>query len=375
MTKLTVNLGERSYSIVIGAGILGDVQWWSEFAGGQSVAIVTNETIAPLFAAKLKGVLEQSARRVLTVILPDGEQHKNWATLTRVFDALLAARCDRKTLIVALGGGVVGDIAGFAAATYQRGVPFIQVPTTLLAQVDSSVGGKTGINHPSGKNMIGAFYQPRAVLIDLETLDSLAPREFSAGLAEIIKHGAACDRAYFDWLDHNLDALIARDPKVLAEAIAESCRIKARIVNADEHELGLRAVLNFGHTFGHAIETGLGYGSWLHGEAVAAGMCLAAQLSMSQGGFPADEAHQLRRLVDRAGLPTVAPDLGVDRWLELMSRDKKATNGTTRFVLLRRLGEAFVASVPEPLVAKLLASAPLASRTPRAATMPGGRSL
>ena len=363
MTTVTVDLGSRSYPIEIGPGLLDDSSCWEPYAQGRTLAVVTNSTVGPLYARRLCKSVAGLAARVVMVELPDGEEYKTSATLNRVYDALLEARCDRQTLIVALGGGVVGDIAGFAAATYQRGVPFIQVPTTLLAQVDSSVGGKTGINHPRGKNMIGAFYQPEAVLIDTATLGTLPDREFSAGLAEVIKHGAACDAGYFAWLENELPAVLARHPATLAEAIAGSCRIKARVVAADEREAGLRAVLNFGHTFGHAIENGLGYGTWLHGEAVAAGMVLAARLSVDMGSLEPREARRIRDALAYAHLPVTAPVFEFARWMDLMELDKKASAGTPRFVLLRGLGAAYIAGASEERLAALLATGEEGART------------
>ena len=283
---------------------------------------------------------------MVEIVLPDGEEHKNWQSLNLVFDALLAAKCDRKTTLVALGGGVIGDLTGYAAASYMRGVPFVQIPTTLLSQVDSSVGGKTGINHPLGKNMIGAFYQPRAVLADTSTLDTLPARELSAGLGEVIKHGAILDAAYFEWIEQHIAKLVARDPEALAHAIARSCEIKAEVVRKDEREGGLRAVLNFGHTFGHAIESGLGYGEWLHGEAVGCGMVMAADLSARLGLIDEATVERVRSLVRAAGLPTVAPDLGEQRWIELMAVDKKNEGGAIRFILLKPLGSPSITTVP-----------------------------
>jgi 3-dehydroquinate synthase len=275
-------------------------------------------------------------------VLPDGEEHKNWQTLNSIFDALLSNRCERKSTIIALGGGVVGDLAGFAAASYQRGVPFIQVPTTLLAQVDSSVGGKTAINHPLGKNMIGAFYQPRMVLADTAILSTLPDRELSAGLAEVIKYGLIMDLPFLGWLEANMDNLNRREPGALAYAVTRSCENKAAVVAADERETGRRALLNLGHTFGHAIEAGLGFGIWLHGEAVAAGTVLAARLSERMGFLTANDVERISRLFVRAGLPIAAPSLGQDRYLELMGHDKKIENGRLRLILLRSLGEAFM---------------------------------
>jgi 3-dehydroquinate synthase len=335
---LNVDLGERSYPIAIGPGLLDDADLVVRYVNGRQVAIVTNTTVAPLYLEKVAAPLRAAGRDVLEIVLQDGEQYKNWESLMQIFDAMLAHKCDRKTTVVALGGGVIGDMAGFAAASYMRGVPFVQIPTTLLAQVDSSVGGKTGLNHPLGKNMIGAFYQPRAVLADTSTLATLPARELAAGLAEVIKHGAILDAAFFDWLEENMDKLVARDPAALAHAIARSCEIKADVVRRDEREGGLRAVLNFGHTFGHAIEAGLGYGNWLHGEAVGCGMVMAADLSQRLGQIDAAAAARVKALVAAAGLPVAAPDLGTARWLELMEVDKKNEGGAIRFILLKPLG-------------------------------------
>ncbi|MGD8476539.1 MAG: 3-dehydroquinate synthase, partial [Burkholderiales bacterium] len=337
---LTVDLDARSYPIVIGTGLLDDSKLIADHLASNRVVVVTNETVAPLFLGRLQASFAKARIDVLAITLPDGERYKTWQTLNSIFDQMLAARCDRTTTIVALGGGVVGDVAGFAAATYQRGIPFIQIPTTLLAQVDSSVGGKTAINHPMGKNMIGAFYQPRLVLADIETLEALPQRELSAGLAEVIKYGAIMHGDFFGWLEENMDRLMARDPGALIHAVEVSCRCKAEIVAADEREGGTRALLNFGHTFGHAIETGLGYGTWLHGEAVAAGMLLAARLSARQREISEDDVKRLERLLERAGLPTSAPALGAKRYLELMGHDKKVHKGKLRLVLLRSIGEA-----------------------------------
>jgi 3-dehydroquinate synthase len=354
--NLDVALGSRSYPIVIGRGVLDDPALLERHVGGGKVAIVTNTTVAPLYLERLAAPLRAHGREVVEIVLPDGEQYKNWESLNRVFDALLANKCDRKTTLVALGGGVIGDMTGFAAATYMRGVPFVQVPTTLLAQVDSSVGGKTGINHPLGKNMIGAFYQPRAVLADTATLDTLPSRELAAGLAEVIKHGAILDAQFFDWIEQNIGKLVARDPQALAHAVARSCEIKADVVRKDERESGLRAVLNFGHTFGHAIEAGMGYGAWLHGEAVGCGMVMAADLSHRLGYIDAAAVERVRALVKAAGLPVVAPDLGADRWIELMEVDKKNEGGAIRFILLKPLGAPCITSVPrETLLATLQA--------------------
>ncbi|RJG14855.1 bifunctional shikimate kinase/3-dehydroquinate synthase AroKB [Massilia cavernae] len=356
-TTLNVNLGERSYPISIGANLLADPELISRHIDGRQVAIVTNTTVAPLYLERVAGPLRAAGREVITIVLPDGEEYKTWSSLMLVFDALLANKCDRKTTLVALGGGVIGDLTGYAAASYMRGVPFIQVPTTLLSQVDSSVGGKTGINHPLGKNMIGAFYQPRAVVADTGTLATLPERELAAGLAEVIKHGAIIDADFFEWIEQNIGKLVARDQAALAHAIARSCEIKADIVRQDEREGGLRAILNFGHTFGHAIEAGLGYGNWLHGEAVGCGMVMAADLSCRLGFIEPAAVERVRALVKAAGLPVVAPDLGTERWLELMEVDKKNEGGDIRFILLKPLGGANIRTVPrELLLATLEAS-------------------
>jgi 3-dehydroquinate synthase len=349
--SLNVELGDRSYPIAIGRGLLDDAALLNRHIGGSGkVAIVTNTTIAPLYLEKVAAPLRAAGRDIVPIILRDGEEYKNWENLNEVFDALLANKCDRKTTLVALGGGVIGDMTGFAAATYMRGVPFVQIPTTLLAQVDSSVGGKTGINHPLGKNMIGAFYQPRAVIADTATLDTLPDRELSAGLAEVIKHGAILDAGFFDWIEANIAKLMARDHAALAHAIARSCEIKSDVVARDEREGGLRAVLNFGHTFGHAIESGLGYGEWLHGEAVGCGMVMAADLSRRLGLIDDAAALRVRTLVQAAGLPVVAPDLGIDRWIELMEVDKKNEGGAIKFILLKPLGSPSITNAPRDLL-------------------------
>lgn len=341
MKTLPLDLGERSYPIYIGSGLLGQTELLKKHVVGSRVAIVTNETVAPLYLSKVRSHL--SMLKPVEVILPDGEQYKTLEILNRIFDALLGARCDRRTTLIALGGGVIGDMAGFAAACYQRGVPFIQVPTTLLSQVDSSVGGKTGVNHPLGKNMIGAFYQPRAVIIDTDTLNTLPDRELSSGLAEVIKYGLIRDPEFFAWLETNLDKLLARDPEALAFAIHRSCRNKAEVVAADERESGVRATLNLGHTFGHAIETGMGYGEWLHGEAIAAGMTMAADLSRRLGWLTTAETTRIEKLMKRARLPVRAPgSLSSARFLELMAVDKKVLDGRLRLVLLKHLGEAVI---------------------------------
>lgn len=350
-----VDLADRSYDILIGTGLLAQAASWQGLPKAATAVVVTNTTVGPLYARQVVHALSAHYGRVLVVELPDGEVYKDWATLNLIFDRLLAEACDRKTVLVALGGGVVGDMVGFAAACYMRGVPFVQVPTTLLSQVDSSVGGKTAINHPLGKNMIGAFYQPVRVICDLDTLDTLPERELSAGLAEVIKYGPIADAAFMDWIEQSLDALRARDKEALAHAVQRSCQIKADVVSRDEREGGLRAILNFGHTFGHAIEAGLGYGEWLHGEGVGCGMVMAADLSHRLGLMPADFVSRVRRLCERAGLPVVGPALGADRYLELMQVDKKAEGGEIRFVVIESLGKARMQGAPEAMVRAVLA--------------------
>ena len=356
---LTIALGERSYPILIGRGLLASgATHVNSLPRAADALIVTNTTVDPLYGDRLRHALAGHFRRVLTVGLPDGEQHKNFTTLNLIFDALLANGCDRKTVLFALGGGVVGDMTGFAAASYMRGVPFVQVPTTLLAQVDSSVGGKTAINHPLGKNMIGAFYQPVAVWCDLDTLASLPAREVSAGLAEIIKYGPIHDMAFFDWIEANVDALRAGDAEALAHAVRRSCEIKALVVAADEREGGLRASLKLGHTFGHAIEAGLGYGAWLHGEGVGCGMVMAALLSQRMGLVDNAFVQRLKASIGRAGLPVRAPVLSATdnagRYLQLMRLDKKAESGDIRFVLIDGPGQAVVRPAPEALVREVI---------------------
>ncbi len=343
MRRLNLALGDRSYPILIGGGLLSRTDLILPFLPTPRVALVSNTVVAPLYLDLLAGGLEKAGVGVTPIILPDGEAHKTWESLNLIYDALLAARCDRGTTVVALGGGVIGDLAGFAAATYQRGVPFVQIPTTLLSQVDSSVGGKTGINHPRGKNMIGAFWQPKLVLADTDTLRTLPGRELSAGMAEVIKYGLMRDPPFLAWLEANMESLLARDGDLLAHAIERSCANKAEVVAADEFETaaaGGRALLNLGHTFGHAIETGMGYGQWLHGEAVAAGTMMAVELSRRLGWLSGAEVDRVRKLMQRAGLPVRGPDLGVARYLELMSHDKKVIAGNMRLVLLKTLGEA-----------------------------------
>ncbi len=355
MHTLEVALGDRAYPIHIGSGLLDQAQLIASRLPQKKAAIVTNDVVGPLYLDRLKAALTACGVETVSIVLPDGEAHKDWTTLNRIFDALLEHRCERTTTLIALGGGVVGDIGGFAAAVFQRGMPFVQVPTTLLAQVDSAVGGKTAINHPAGKNMIGAFYQPLAVVADIATLHTLPDRELSAGLAEVIKYGAIGDLAFFEWLESNIDRLVGRDPAALAYAVEQSCRAKAEVVALDERESGPRALLNFGHTFGHAIETGLGYGVWLHGEAVAAGMVIAARLSQTLGCIGAHDVERLRALLARAKCPVDTPDLGPDRYLALMGHDKKVAGGRIRYILLRRLGEAFLAEAPEDAVRNALA--------------------
>ena len=350
--SLTVELGDRSYPIVIGRGLLGGGFDLGAHLRGDDCLVVTNETVGPLYLDKLLANLE--GRNVSSIALPDGEAHKTLATMQTILDRLVESGANRDTTVVALGGGVVGDIAGFAAACYMRGVAFAQVPTTLLAQVDSSVGGKTGVNHAEGKNLVGAFHQPRVVLIDTDTLSTLPDRELRAGIAEVIKYGAIVDRDFFEWLEGSMDGLLSRDPGALATAIKVSCATKAAVVAEDELEAGKRALLNFGHTFGHAIESTAGYGEWLHGEAVAAGMLMASQLSV----LDADQHARLRNLIDAAGLPTEPPKTGAARMRNAMQGDKKVLAGKVRFILLRKIGEAFVsADVSDDALDDVLASA------------------
>ncbi|HQR05056.1 MAG: 3-dehydroquinate synthase [Proteobacteria bacterium] len=343
MRQLIVSLADRSYPILIASGLLARVDLIVEKLSSRHVAIVSNDTVAPLYLKPLSDKLRDAGVKVTEIILADGEKYKNSATLGQIYDALLEARCDRGTTLIALGGGVVGDLAGYAAATYQRGIPFIQIPTTLLSQVDSSVGGKTGINHPLGKNMIGAFWQPQLVLADTDTISTLPGRELSAGLAEIIKYGLIRDAEFLIWLESNVEQLVARDSAALSYAIECSCTNKAEVVAGDERETskeGGRALLNLGHTFGHAIETGLGYGVWLHGEAVAAGMVMAAELSCRLGWISRDDVSRTAHLLKRAGLPVRGPALGVERYWEMMGHDKKVIAGALRLVLLKHIGEA-----------------------------------
>ncbi|MEO8806008.1 MAG: 3-dehydroquinate synthase [Burkholderiaceae bacterium] len=353
-TSVAIDLEGRGYDIVIGSGLLDRPATFEVLSGGSSALIVSNTTVAPLYAGRLARALQDKYRSVQVLELPDGEGHKNWPTLNFIFDTLLASANDRATTLFALGGGVVGDMTGFAAACYMRGVPYVQVPTTLLAQVDSSVGGKTAINHPLGKNMIGVFNQPLLVVADIDTLATLPERELAAGLAEVIKYGPIADDTFLGWIETNLDALKARDPAALAHAVQRSCEIKAWVVAQDERETGLRAILNFGHTFGHAIEAGLGYGRWLHGEAVGCGMVLAADLSAQLGLIDAAHAARITRLIERAGLPLRAPALGAQRYLELMRVDKKAHAGDIRFVLLEGVGRAGLHRVAHEVLAPLI---------------------
>ncbi|MFZ4536676.1 3-dehydroquinate synthase [Propionivibrio sp.] len=342
METLNVALGERAYPIHVGQGVFDRSALLLPHLRQAKVAVVTNTTVAPLYLQRFATPLRAAGIEVVEIILPDGEQFKNWQTLNTIFDSLLEHRCERSTTLIALGGGVIGDMTGFAAACYQRGAPFIQIPTTLLAQVDSSVGGKTAINHPSGKNMIGAFYQPRLVLADTDLLNTLPDRELRAGLAEVIKYGLIRDLPFLEWLETNLERLLVLEPEALEYAICRSCENKAEVVVADEHENGERALLNLGHTFGHAIETGMGYGEWLHGEAVAAGTMMAAELSCQLGWISAVDVIRIERLFERAGLPVSGPAMGADRYLELMQHDKKVQDGKLRLVLFKQIGQAVV---------------------------------
>nr|WP_269326288.1 3-dehydroquinate synthase [Chromobacterium piscinae] len=337
-------LPDTRYPIHIGHGLLEQVDLLLPHLPLPKAAIVSNATVAPLYLSRLQQALEARSVACSSVVLSDGERHKDWQTLNLIFDALLSSNAERKTTLIALGGGVIGDMTGFAAACYQRGAPFIQIPTTLLAQVDSSVGGKTAINHPQGKNMIGAFYQPKAVIADMDLLATLPDRELSAGLAEVIKYGLLGDAGFLAWLEANMAKLRARDGEALQYAVKRSCEMKAAIVSEDEKENGVRALLNLGHTFGHAIEAGLGYGAWLHGEAVAVGMILAAAASAELGWISRDDVERVRRLIAAAGLPVKAPSMPTEQWLSLMSHDKKVEAGTVRFVLLRSLGQAVIES-------------------------------
>lgn len=345
MQTLKVALGERSYPIYIGAGALEDDQRIGQHIKGNKVVIVSNTTVAPLYMEMLRSTLEKCHISSIPIILPDGEKFKTWETLNLIFDGLLGAHCERNTTLIALGGGVVGDMGGFAAACYQRGMPFIQVPTTLLSLVDSSVGGKTAINHPLGKNMIGAFYQPKMVLADISTLKTLPDRELKAGVAEVIKYGLIRDYEFFEWLEQNIGGLLAGEAGALQYAVHRSCSNKAEVVVADEREQGERALLNLGHTFGHAIETGMGYGEWLHGEAVSAGTMMAAELSKALGWLTDGDIERIEKLFVRAGLPVFGPNIGVDRYVQLMRHDKKVQDGQMRLVLLKRIGSAVTTDI------------------------------
>ena len=356
MITVDVALGARSYPIHIGTGLLDHAPLLASALGEPRVAIVTDGNVAALYLERVAISLRKAGIAVTEISVPPGEASKEWDTLNRIFDRLLESGCDRGTTMIALGGGVIGDLAGFAAATYQRGVPLVQMPTSLLAQVDSSVGGKTAINHPLGKNMIGAFYQPRMVIADTSTLATLPDRELRAGLAEVIKHGLLGDAALLAWLESNMERLLARDPLALVHAIRSSCELKAAIVAKDERESGARALLNLGHTFGHAIETGTGYGTWLHGEAVAAGTVMAAEVSRRLGHLDNKDVARVRSLIGRAGLPATGPALGVGSYLELMRRDKKAHAGAIRYVLLRSLGEAMVGPASDEIVRDAIAA-------------------
>lgn len=342
MRTVNVALAERTYPIRIGQSLLSKPELILPYLKSPRVAIVTNEVVASLLLIRLVEGLTEAGVQVTSIILPDGESHKDWSTLNQIFDGLLGARCERSTTLIALGGGVIGDMTGFAAATYQRGVPFIQIPTTLLSQVDSSVGGKTAINHPLGKNMIGAFYQPRLVLADIDTLQTLPEGELKAGLAEVIKYGFIRDLPFLEWLEANLDAILAKDPAALAYAVERSCINKAEVVANDETEQGERALLNLGHTFGHAIEAGLGFGVWLHGEAVAAGTVMAAELSARLGMLATEDVARVRKILERAGLPVAGPKLGAERYIELMRHDKKVESGRLRLILLNAIGQGII---------------------------------
>ena len=353
MNTLKVELGSRSYPILIGDGLLTQTEVFDRYVPGRDIFVVTNTTVAPLYLASLTAAM--ASRRTVEAILPDGESHKTLANVGRLLDVLVANRFSRDCTVVALGGGVVGDMAGFAAACYQRGVAFVQIPTTLLAQVDSSVGGKTGVNHPGGKNLIGAFHQPSAVIADMRTLTTLPPRELRAGLAEVIKYGLICDAAFFAWLEGHMDALLAGDPAALGHVVRRSCEIKAEIVSRDEREQGDRALLNLGHTFGHAVEAATGYAQWLHGEAIGAGLLMAATMSQESGLVSAQDVGRLQRLLERTGLPTHVEGVTPTEALDHMRIDKKVKGGRIRLVLLRGIGDSFVtADYSEPALRRTL---------------------
>jgi 3-dehydroquinate synthase len=353
-TKVSIDLGDRSYDILIGEGLLAQPSSFDALPRSGKALIVTNTTVGPLYAQRLKDAIAARHTQVLVTELPDGEAYKDWPGLNQIFTRLLDEAADRKTVLYALGGGVVGDMTGFAAACYMRGVPFVQVPTTLLAQVDSSVGGKTAINHPAGKNMIGAFYQPLRVVCDLSVLCTLPQNELRAGLAEVIKYGPIADAEFFSWLEAHMGDLLARNTTALMHAVKRSCEIKAWVVGQDEKESGLRAILNFGHTFGHAIEAGMGYGQWLHGEAVGCGMVMAADLSCRLGLLSTSDRDRVNGLIKAAELPMRGPQLGEQRYLELMRVDKKAEDGDIRFVLIDTLGQACMRGAPESLVCDVI---------------------
>lgn len=344
MQTLKVELASRSYPIHIGRNLITDACLILPHLKRKHVAIVTNTTVAPLYLDKVRFALESAGVTVIPIILPDGEAYKNSATLNTIYDVLLQNRCERSTTLIALGGGVIGDLTGYAAATYLRGVPFIQIPTTLLSQVDSSVGGKTGINHPLGKNMIGSFYQPQLVLADIDTLQTLPAREFSAGMAEVIKYGLIRDADFFAWLETNMPNLMQLSEAELSYAIYRSCQNKADVVAKDEHEQGERALLNLGHTFGHAIENAMGYGVWLHGEAVAAGTMMAADLSQRMDWLTEPDVARIKNILEAANLPTTPPNLGVEKYLDLMGLDKKVENGKIRLILQQGIGKAVITS-------------------------------
>lgn len=354
MKTLEVDLGSRSYPIHIGTDLIDQAELFSACEKASSLYIVTNTTVAPLYAQRLTQTLEKLGKSVRTIVLPDGESYKDWKNLQLIFDELLKHGADRQTMLLALGGGVIGDMTGFAAASFMRGIRFIQVPTTLLAQVDSSVGGKTGINHPLGKNMIGAFHQPVAVIADLNTLKTLPPRELSAGLAEVVKHGAIADAQFLDWIEANAKELLACDTKAMAHAVLRSCEIKSAVVSADEREGGIRATLNFGHTFGHAIEAGMGYGEWLHGEAVGCGMVMGANLSCRLKHISQTEVDRLTQIIQSMNLPTEPPKFGAERYMGLMQVDKKTESGQIRYVVLEKIGKAQIQSVPDAQVIETL---------------------
>jgi 3-dehydroquinate synthase len=356
MKTLEVDLGNRSYPIYIGSDLIDQTNLFQSCENASSIFIVTNTTVAPLYAERLTNTLKAFGKPLRTIVLPDGEAYKDWQHLQLIFDDLLKFGADRQTMLIALGGGVIGDMTGFAAASFMRGIRFIQVPTTLLAQVDSSVGGKTGINHPLGKNMIGAFHQPVAVIADLNTLKTLPPRELSAGLAEVVKHGAIADAQFLDWIEANTEALLACNTDALGYAVLRSCEIKSSVVSADEREGGIRANLNFGHTFGHAIEAGLGYGEWLHGEAVGCGMVMGADLSHRLNHISKAEVERLTKIIQSMKLPITPPKLGANRFIELMHVDKKAEGGQIRYVVLEKIGKAQIKSVPDALVLETLSA-------------------